>query len=215
MIDLVREKVITVYNDKQKTFGEEDFRAIEHFITLNSLDNHWKEHLLSLDHLKEGIGLRGYGQKDPLREYQRESYELFIDMLDRVRYDTLKKMFAVQPAKEELTYDEPIMFTNRGGEQLPEEKEKKIGRNDHSAPLPLPLVSNYMMHYYRQRQDLRQAYPEPFGLDRLDFVNWFVLTGRWEHKLHRDFVVPMVSSWCGQSGTASWQKLFFPSPLAK
>ncbi len=130
LLDLVREKVITVYNDKQKTFGEEDFRAIEHFITLNSLDNHWKEHLLSLDHLKEGIGLRGYGQKDPLREYQRESYELFIDMLDRVRYDTLKKMFAVQPAKEELTYDEPIMFTNRGGEQLPEEKEKKIGRND-------------------------------------------------------------------------------------
>jgi preprotein translocase subunit SecA len=130
LYDLVREKVTAVYEAKEETFGEEDLRAIEHFITLSSLDNHWKEHLLSLDHLKEGIGLRGYGQKDPLREYQRESYELFIDMLDRVRLDTVKKMFAVQPAREELTYDEPVMFTNRGDEPEIADKEKKIGRND-------------------------------------------------------------------------------------
>jgi preprotein translocase subunit SecA len=131
LLDLVRQKVIAVYEGREKAFGAEDLRAIEHFITLNSLDNHWKEHLLSLDHLKEGIGLRGYGQKDPLREYQRESYELFIDMLDRVRLDTVKKMFTVQPAKDELTYEEPVMFTNKGGgEAAFEEKEKKIGRND-------------------------------------------------------------------------------------
>jgi preprotein translocase subunit SecA len=132
LLDLVREKAIAVYEDKEKVFGADQLRSIEHFFTLNSLDTHWKEHLLSLDHLKEGIGLRGYGQKDPLREYQRESFDLFIDMLDRVKLDTIKKMYAVQPAKEEpLTYDEPVMFMNRGGEPATvEDKEKKIGRND-------------------------------------------------------------------------------------
>ena len=64
---------------------------------MSSLDAHWKEHLLSLDHLREGIGLRGYGQKDPLREYQRESFELFLDMLERVKLDTVRKLFAIQP----------------------------------------------------------------------------------------------------------------------
>ncbi|MBA4416656.1 MAG: preprotein translocase subunit SecA [Syntrophus sp. (in: bacteria)] len=130
LLDIVCEKVLAAYEEKEKIFDPDHLRAIEHYIALNSLDNHWKEHLLSLDHLKEGIGLRGYGQKDPLREYQRESFEIFIDMLERVKLDTVKKMFAVQPAKEELTYDEPVMFMNRSDEPAFEEKEKKIGRND-------------------------------------------------------------------------------------
>ena len=140
LIDIVEEKVFSVYKEKDKLFGEDELRAIEQFITLNSLDTHWKEHLLSLDHLKEGIGLRGYGQKDPLREYQRESFELFLDMLDRVKYDTVKKMFAVQPAKEEIAHNEPIMFMNRGDERPLEQKEKKIGRN---APCPCGSGKKY------------------------------------------------------------------------
>ena len=129
--DLVTGKVVTAYGEKEKVFGADDLRAIEHFITLNSLDTHWKEHLLALDHLKEGIGLRGYGQKDPLREYQRESFDIFLDMLDRVKIDTVQKMFAVQPARQELTYEAPVMFTNRSDAPAAvEEKEKKIGRND-------------------------------------------------------------------------------------
>ncbi|MDR2018130.1 MAG: preprotein translocase subunit SecA [Syntrophobacterales bacterium] len=131
LLDLVREKAVSVYTDKEKIFADGQFESMEHFFTLNSLDTYWKEHLLSLDHLKEGIGLRGYGQKDPLREYQRESFDLFIGMLDRMKLDTIKKMYAVQPAKEELTRDEPVMFMSRGGEQATfEDKEKKIGRND-------------------------------------------------------------------------------------
>ncbi len=81
---------------------------------MSSLDAHWKEHLLSLDHLREGIGLRGYGQKDPLREYQRESFEIFIDMLERVKVDTVRKLFAIQPARQEVLKPEaPVMFMNR------------------------------------------------------------------------------------------------------
>jgi len=134
LFDLIKEKVMEVYNKKVIEFGEEDFKSIEKYFALHSLDAHWKEHLLSLDHLKEGIGLRGYAQKDPLREYQRESYDLFIDMLERAKYDTIRKLFAVQPVKQELTYHEPVMIFNHGGDtttvQHEVKKDKKVGRND-------------------------------------------------------------------------------------
>jgi preprotein translocase subunit SecA len=130
LIDMVASRAMSIYEAKEKEFGEEEMRAIESFLVLNSLDTHWKEHLLSLDHLKEGIGLRGYGQKDPLREYQRESFELFLEMLGRVKTDTLRKLFIIQPAKEELTHHEPVMFTNLDLQGGPERSEKKIGRND-------------------------------------------------------------------------------------
>ncbi len=130
LLDVVKEKVLSVYETKGAAFQDGEFRAIERFIALNSLDHHWKEHLFQLDHLKEGIGLRGYGQKDPLREYQRESFDLFLEMLGQVKLDTVQKLYAVQPAKEELTREQPVMFFNMGDEPAPERKEKKIGRND-------------------------------------------------------------------------------------
>jgi preprotein translocase subunit SecA len=68
---------------------------------LQSIDFHWKDHLLAIDQLKEGIGLRGYGQRDPLIEYQKEAYQMFLEMLDRIKKDTVEKLFAVQMAKEE------------------------------------------------------------------------------------------------------------------
>ena len=130
LFDIVREKVLAVYERKDKEFGDGELKALERYIALNSLDMHWKEHLLALDHLKEGIGLRGYAQKDPLREYQRESFELVLDMLDRVKMDTVRKLFAIQPAREELTHEQPVMFFNKGNESPRETKDKKIGRND-------------------------------------------------------------------------------------
>ncbi|MGD0657643.1 MAG: preprotein translocase subunit SecA [Syntrophorhabdales bacterium] len=135
LLDMVKKSVWSVYEAKEKQFGEETLRSIERYIALSSLDAHWKEHLLSLDHLKEGIGLRGYGQKDPLREYQRESFELFLDMLDRVSQDTISKLFAIQPARHEdveaaVRPEAPVIFMNRGEEATREQKSSKIGRND-------------------------------------------------------------------------------------
>ncbi|MBP8625707.1 MAG: preprotein translocase subunit SecA [Syntrophorhabdales bacterium] len=138
-LELVKQRVFEVYENKIKHFGEEEMRALEAFVALNSLDTHWKEHLLALDHLKEGIGLRGYGQKDPLREYQRESFDLFLDMLERVKIDTVRKLFAVQPAKAELTHEMPVMFTNLGGDSPGAQKEK-ISRN---APCPCGSGKKY------------------------------------------------------------------------
>ena len=134
LLDAVLTKVRDFYENKEKRFGEDEMRSIERYFVLNSLDTFWKEHLLALDHLKEGIGLRGYAQKDPLREYQRESFDLFLDMLERVKYDTIQKIFAVQPAKEEIEYKEPVMSFNLGGDGSlsgqQDKKDKKTGRND-------------------------------------------------------------------------------------
>ena len=137
LLEAVKTQVLSAYDAKEQEFGVPTLRSIEQYIAMSSLDAHWKEHLLSLDHLREGIGLRGYGQKDPLREYQRESFEIFIDMLERVKVDTVRKLFAIQPARQEVLKPEaPVMFMNRsdgpgdGGPRAGEQKTKKIGRND-------------------------------------------------------------------------------------
>jgi preprotein translocase subunit SecA len=134
LLDMVKTTALSAYEAKEKEFSEETLRTIERYISLSSLDAHWKEHLLSLDHLREGIGLRGYGQKDPLREYQRESFEIFLDMMERVRIDTVRKVFAIQPARaEDLRPAEPVMFLNQaphGGPDPADRKVTKIGRND-------------------------------------------------------------------------------------
>jgi preprotein translocase subunit SecA len=132
LLDAVKTRVASAYDEKEKEFGEPTLRSIEQYIALSSPDGHWKEHLLALDHLREGIGLRGYGQKDPLREYQRESFELFLDMLERVKLDTVQKLYAIQPARKEVPKPEaPVIFMNRGEEPVAEhEKGQKVGRND-------------------------------------------------------------------------------------
>ena len=152
LLDTVITRVKDFYENKEKKFGDDEMRSIERFLVLNTLDTFWKEHLLSLDHLKEGIGLRGYAQKDPLREYQRESFDLFLDMLERVKYDTIQKLFAVQPAKEEIEYKEPVVSYNLGGDGSQsgqqQKKDKKIGRND---PCPCGSGKKYKKCCGRQK----------------------------------------------------------------
>src|SRR5213079_2097466 len=85
----VKEKLIEfvrgAYENCEKMFGDDDVRQLEKRVLLQAIDHHWKDHLLGMDHLKEGIGLRGYGQKDPLIEYKREGYDLFAGMMERIK----------------------------------------------------------------------------------------------------------------------------------
>src|SRR5258708_11212163 len=76
--------------------GSGMMREAERMIMVNVIDNHWKDHLLSMDHLKEGIGLRSYGQKDPLIEYKKESFTLFQEMMDRIEDDSIRYLFFLQ-----------------------------------------------------------------------------------------------------------------------
>jgi len=99
----IHEAVMQPYEKKEAELGEGIMRQLETMIMLQVLDSQWKDHLYSLDHLKEGIGLRGYGQKDPLIEYKREAYDMFSAMVERIESESLQYLFRVQlqPAREE------------------------------------------------------------------------------------------------------------------
>jgi len=137
-----------VYRKKEEEFGEAMLRYLEKVIMLQSIDHHWKDHLLAVDQLKEGIGLRGYGQKDPRIEYQKEAYQMFLEMMDRIKKDTVEKLFSIQIAKKEEVKDlrterKQTFVLSRGeaaqqgggetenGKGVTVRREgKKVGRND-------------------------------------------------------------------------------------
>ncbi|HKV09524.1 MAG TPA: preprotein translocase subunit SecA [Thermoanaerobaculia bacterium] len=89
------------YNEKEQRHAPEVIRSFERAIMLHAVDVAWKDHLLAIDHLKEGISLRGYGQRDPLNEYKRESYDMFQSMKERVEDDIIQKLFRYEPITEE------------------------------------------------------------------------------------------------------------------
>jgi preprotein translocase subunit SecA len=95
------ETLKNVYEDKEKRVGSEFMRYQERMIMLHVLDTQWKDHLLALDHLKEGIGLRGYGQRDPLIEYKKESFDMFEALNARREEETLRYLFFFQPVSQE------------------------------------------------------------------------------------------------------------------
>jgi preprotein translocase subunit SecA len=94
--DAIFEKLKQRYEAKEKLIGPEAMRHHERMIMLSVIDQQWKDHLLSMDHLKEGIGLRGYGQHDPLVEYKKESFEMFEAMLQRFQEDTVRYLYLMQ-----------------------------------------------------------------------------------------------------------------------
>ena len=99
--DTIWQKLKAKYQVKEKQIGPEAMRTYERIIMLNIIDAQWKDHLLSLDHLKQGIGLVGYGQKDPLVEYKKQSFDLFQEMLDRIDTTTIRSLFNLQVVAEQ------------------------------------------------------------------------------------------------------------------
>jgi preprotein translocase subunit SecA len=94
--DAIWQKATASYDEKEKLAGAESLRAYERYIMLNIIDSQWKDHLLSLDHLRQGIGLVGYGQKDPLVEYKKQSFDMFQEMLDRIDTNTSRALFNLE-----------------------------------------------------------------------------------------------------------------------
>ena len=133
-----REGVLQILGKLKEDTGEH-YQEVLRFFLLESLDRNWKEHLLNMDHLKEGIGLRGYGQKDPKQEYKREGFELFQDMLFRIKENTLRALchlrIETRVEKDEFKHKEQEELQYAGGEEQPKKqpirrKTPKIGRND-------------------------------------------------------------------------------------
>jgi preprotein translocase subunit SecA len=151
VVDEIWEKLKVKYANKEQQIGPEAMRTYERIIMLNIIDAQWKDHLLSLDHLKQGIGLVGYGQKDPLVEYKKQSFDMFQEMLDRIDTSTIRSLFNLQVVSEEPPEalqrrrlprrPTPMTFTgpNQGAAPAGEEAGKvktvvrdapKVGRNE-------------------------------------------------------------------------------------
>ncbi len=134
------------YAAKEEEHGAEVMRGLERNIMLSILDGDWKDHLLALDHLKEGINLRGYGQKDPLNEYKRESFELFADMKTRFEDSIVKNLYRVEPVSEEemaerrrrmveqmksrFRFSAPAKSSGQTKPRTVKRKGRKVGRNE-------------------------------------------------------------------------------------
>ena len=100
LADLVGAAVKERYAQRERELGDELMRALERHEMLIVIDTQWKDHLLSIDHLKEGIGLRGYGQRDPLTEYKKEAFDLFQDMVERTKAIVIERLFKVQVVRD-------------------------------------------------------------------------------------------------------------------
>ncbi|OQX10764.1 MAG: preprotein translocase subunit SecA, partial [Desulfobacteraceae bacterium IS3] len=101
LTQMIYDAAVAVYNKKESDIGDADFRRLERIVMLQTIDNLWKDHLLNMDHLKEGVGLRGYAQQDPLIVYKREGFEMFANMISRVKEEILNVLFRVQIAEPE------------------------------------------------------------------------------------------------------------------
>ena len=122
--DALWTKVVAKYEDKEKLVPRDILTRVERDIMLQIVDQQWKDHLYSLDHLKEGIGLRGYGQRDPLVEYKKESFALFQDMRNRIEEEIVRYLWFLKPVVEReggearVTVPAPAGGEAAGGAQL-------------------------------------------------------------------------------------------------
>jgi preprotein translocase subunit SecA len=137
----LRKQVQDAYHRKKQELGADLLRYLEKMVLLQVIDQHWKDHLLGMDHLRDGIGLRGYGQKDPLIEYKREGFDMFAGMMERIKGDTLDRLFHVQAVRGEApppppppVIAAPRLTLNRGDEPIiaktVHREQDKVGRND-------------------------------------------------------------------------------------
>ncbi len=154
------------YEERELVWGPERMRVHERLIMLQVVDSQWKDHLLAMDHLKEGIGLRGYGQHDPLVEYKRESFDMFEALMDRIEDESLRYLFLLKtPEEEEMMIREyqrrkrreqaEMQMVGGGVMEKPQQvvRREKIGRND-----PCPCGSGKK---YKKCHGAQAAAPAP------------------------------------------------------
>jgi len=156
------------YDERERVWTPERMRVHERMIMLQVVDAQWKDHLLAMDHLKEGIGLRGYGQRDPLVEYKRESFNMFEAMMDRIEDETLRVLFLMRTPDEEEEMIRAYQRRKRreqaemrmvggGAPEKPQQviRRERIGRND-----PCPCGSGKK---YKKCHGAAVAAPSPAG----------------------------------------------------
>jgi len=135
----IYDQTIAVHQERENQFGADTMRHLERVIMLQTVDNLWKDHLLSMDHLKEGIGLRGYAQQNPLLVYKKEGFESFQDLIERIKSETLNILFRVQLAEPATSLEqmqrqqEKELVFSAGGDGSPPPKKKTVRRSDNKV----------------------------------------------------------------------------------
>lgn len=109
LLEELKKQAISTYERKEKLIGPDLMRNLEKYFLLTTIDSLWKEHLLILDHIKESVGLRGYGQKNPLQEYKREAFHLFVELMRKIRETTLSYLFRVELREEAERIQEMVL----------------------------------------------------------------------------------------------------------
>ncbi len=140
LLEDLQQAVQRAYAAKEQEIRPDILRQLEKLILLQVIDHHWKEHLLGMDHLRDGIGLRGYGQKDPLIEYKREGFDMFSNLMTRIQSDTLERLFRIQEVRQQEVPPTPPpqlpprITLSHGDEAIvtpsPKGHVDKVGRND-------------------------------------------------------------------------------------
>jgi preprotein translocase subunit SecA len=149
MQDTVFEQLSQKYAEKEARISPEIMRETERLIMLHVIDGQWKDHLLSMDHLKEGIGLRGYGQKDPLVEYKKESFILFNEMMDRIEDEAIRYLYFLQAVEGEAP---PLPFAEEeGGEEEPEEQEV-VAAAQQRAVAAQSTIEDFTRNIHRKKE---------------------------------------------------------------
>ena len=136
LVDELTERVMGIYNKKEEEFGEEEFREAERVILLQVVDEHWMEHIDSMDQLKQGIYIRGYAQKDPVVEYKFEGNQMFEEMTRSIQENVVRVMFHIAKNTGNLKRkNENVVMNESRGEDEPKrpvtaKSGEKVGRND-------------------------------------------------------------------------------------
>ena len=155
--DAIFDKLKERYDAKEKLIGPEAMRHHERMIMLSVIDQQWKDHLLSMDHLKEGIGLRGYGQHDPLVEYKKESFEMFEAMMQRFQEDTVRYLYLMQILERPPDSAPPQQGTPSAPESVP--AEHSGDGNGRRPPRMVSTSADELEEAFmrRKRRELEQA----------------------------------------------------------
>ena len=124
------------YEEKEALVGSDNMRLNEKYLLLQVIDQQWKDHLLNIDHLKEGIGLRGYGQRDPLVEYKRESFELFQSMMERIQDRVVKVLWKIELAGGRESDREEAQRVSRALPPQPPRQQMTFSGAPKEAPAP-------------------------------------------------------------------------------
>jgi preprotein translocase subunit SecA len=137
--EILTEQAVLAYEERERDLSPEILRKLEKLVILNIIDSRWREHLLEMDYLKEGIGLRAYGQKDPLVEYKHESYNLFKSLVDEIKVDAVKLLFN---AKVMVKNDEPEKPKEMALKNIKTSGPKEMITDSSKASKPEPIKSN-------------------------------------------------------------------------